>query len=104
MVKHDLLSIYFVLYSLPVRTKFSGVEAAAGVQAPQARAQEKADSEEHERGSEQVGEPVHHVLPHIARTLKGQQREDPLSPDGSYRHEAISNIGLLIGEEAQDRV
>lgn len=54
-----------------MRTKFSRVEAASSVEAPQARAQEKADGEEHERRSEQVHEPVGGVLLYVARTLEG---------------------------------
>lgn len=105
-MNHDLIIIYFVpvRISLPMRTEFSGVEAAARVEAPQARAQEQADGEEHERRSKEEREPVDHVLLYVARTLEGWEREDPLSADGSDGHDTISDFGLLIGEEAQDSI
>lgn len=87
-----------------MRTELPGVEAAARVEAPQGRAEEKPDTEEHERRSEQVHEPVHHVLLDVAGTLEGQEREDPLSADGRDGHDAIPDFGLLVGEEAHHRV
>lgn len=87
-----------------MRTKLPGVETAACVESPKSRAQEQSDGEEHERGSEQVREPVHHVLLYVARTLEGQEREDPFSSYGSDGHDTVPDFSLLISEEAQDGV
>ncbi|TNN28479.1 hypothetical protein EYF80_061372 [Liparis tanakae] len=88
--------------AVPPRAQLGGVEAAAGVEPPQAGAEEQAQDQQHRRRAQQEGHPVGEVLLAVAGALEGDHGEDPLAADRQQSHEAVADGGFLVHEEAQD--